>query len=917
MLGIDNERALRLLHKTQSAKNLGDLNVFLRDFMLDAPETFAVADRLVLEFGELNEAHQAVVAARRQIETLLPAREEYEVRGQLGRELNELAEVEAGIDHYRAAQRAKLFSERIAELALEAEASRLKAGELSLAVERESEKLDALRRRRDELGGNLLEQLQKRIEETERQKEPRMKKRDAAKAACEAMGWTLPGEVLGFVQRVDAARHHVLQATERGKALEEKRDGLRLRLSQLSAEFQATVLEVKAMERQGSNIPARLLDVRAKLAQELQIEEAQLPFAGELLEVRAEDGQWQGAIERVLGGFARSILVDDQYYAKVAAFLDRTHIGERLFYNRILPPGGRARTPGADSLFGKLKIAPGPYADWLAEELKTHFDFVCAETTQAFRAAPRALTRAGQIKHNAARHEKNDRQRVDDRSNWVLGFDNKAKLRLYQDKAADLGGKIAPLRGEIDALEDDRETQRRQDLACNTLQNMTWDDIDVASLLVEIDDLKQRIEQEKASRPDLGKLDAQIGKQHEAYRSAMAAKAAEDGTGQRIAQQRHDFQGKLDELASFEVRLTPFQLAALDERAGRTGRAVTLDTLERVLTEVERGIVTERRAIELRRVELANSIERRLAKFNELWRTHSDGLDPVLASAEDYFGKLVRLQQDGLPQFEHRFMQLLREQSDQNLTLLSSKLDQERSAIRSRMELVNESLLTAPFNKGTHLSIDTLDRSLEEVRTFRQTLKEALSHSFSEERDIVEKRFAVLNGLVKRLASEETADRNWRSQVLDVRQHVEFVARELDDDFQREVEVYRSGAGKSGGQRQKLAATCLAAALRYQLGGQDRVLPSYATVVLDEAFDKADAEFTAMAMNIFKTFGFQMIVATPLKSVMTLEPFIGGACFVHIKDRKDSAILKIDYDKATQRLIFPEQVVHAKETDLA
>ena len=28
LLGIDNERALRLLHKTQSAKNLGDLNIF-------------------------------------------------------------------------------------------------------------------------------------------------------------------------------------------------------------------------------------------------------------------------------------------------------------------------------------------------------------------------------------------------------------------------------------------------------------------------------------------------------------------------------------------------------------------------------------------------------------------------------------------------------------------------------------------------------------------------------------------------------------------------------------------------------------------------------------------------------------------------------------------------------------------------
>jgi uncharacterized protein YPO0396 len=74
LLDIDNERALRLLHKTQSAKNLGDLNVFLRDFMLDEPETFAIATSLINEFGELNEAHQEVVAARNQIQMLKPAR---------------------------------------------------------------------------------------------------------------------------------------------------------------------------------------------------------------------------------------------------------------------------------------------------------------------------------------------------------------------------------------------------------------------------------------------------------------------------------------------------------------------------------------------------------------------------------------------------------------------------------------------------------------------------------------------------------------------------------------------------------------------------------------------------------------------------------------------------------------------------
>lgn len=226
-------------------------------------------------------------------------------------------------------------------------------------------------------------------------------------------------------------------------------------------------------------------------------------------------------------------------------------------------------------------------------------------------------------------------------------------------------------------------------------------------------------------------------------------------------------------------------------------------------------------------------------------------------------------------------------------------------------------LLTAPFNPGTHLVIDTLPREGDEVRQFKQTLRDALSHSLSSQGGqadeavsaAAEQRFALLNQLVKRLASQETSDRHWRALVLDVRQHVEFMARELDDETGGEIEAYRSGAGKSGGQRQKLTSTCLAAALRYQLGGRDRARPSFATVVLDEAFDKADADFTRTAMNIFTAFGFQMIVATPLKSVMTLEPFIGGACYVHNNDRRTSSVLRIDYDRQNKRLDFPHQLM--------
>ena len=192
------------------------------------------------------------------------------------------------------------------------------------------------------------------------------------------------------------------------------------------------------------------------------------------------------------------------------------------------------------------------------------------------------------------------------------------------------------------------------------------------------------------------------------------------------------------------------------------------------------------------------------------------------------------------------------------------------------------------------------------MRQFKQEIQQALSHAWTDERDQAEERFLILRGLVERLGSLETDQKRWRALVLDVRQHVEFIGREIDAEG-KQVEVYRGGAGKSGGQRQKLATTCLAAALRYQLGGDDHGVPRYAPVVLDEAFDKADNEFTALAMNIFAEFGFQMIVATPLKSVMTLEPFIGGACFVDIADRRRSGVLMIEYDAERQRLNLPER----------
>ena len=917
LLGIDSERALRLLHKTQSAKNLGDLNTFLRDFMLDPPETFELADKLVAQFRELDDAHKAVVDARRQIETLKPAQVDFNELDASKRAKNELDELSAGVDKYREQKRKLLLEIAIAEGKTELAGMEQETRRLDGLASNQYLTLRALQDQRSEQGGSLLERLDAELKDAEAARATRKVKREAAHSACEVMGWAPPDSAVWFTQRREAAASYLLDASDRSEALREKAFDAYTRLNAKTAAFAKVRLEVAAMERQRSNIPSHMLAIRENIARELGIAEEKLPFAGELIEVKSEEGAWQGAIERLLNSFAQSLLVDDRYYSQVSSYLEATFLGARLAYFRVVAQTSPAqRTIPANAVVKKLNFASGPHANWSREELKARFDYECADTVHAFRAATRAITKAGQIKHSHTRHEKNDRYRVDDRSRWVLGFDNASKLDLFKRDAFALAQEIATLDAEVKASKKDDTSERAKLVACSQLANTTWEELDLQSALARVASLLKDIDAERDAHPDLALLDDQIEKQREKFEAATLAKSKYAG---KVSGEERAVEALEKRLGSLRpelltVALTPFQQRALDERYGRHEHE--LETLDSVTTQVVRQLNSEERAHEGKIQQLQNVIERRFAEFVRIWPAEAGGLDATLASAPDFFSKLARLETDGLPKYEARFLQLLHDNSDQGLARLSTQLDNERKAIRDRMGIVNDSLEGAPFGPGTHLVIETHDKMLDTVVEFKQSLKASLSQSLSADPEVLERRFAVINALVKRFASQETTDRNWRSLVLDVRQHVDFVARELDAD-DVEVDVYRSGAGKSGGQRQKLAATCLAAALRYQLGGQDRALPRFSTVVLDEAFDKADAEFTSMAMNIFKTFGFQMVVATPMKSVMTLEPFIGGACFVHIKDRKTSAVIQIDYDLATQRLKMNSEVTNVEEAAAA
>ena len=92
-----------------------------------------------------------------------------------------------------------------------------------------------------------------------------------------------------------------------------------------------------------------------------------------------------------------------------------------------------------DSLVHKLLIKPdSPYYDWLERELAYRFNVACCVTQEQFRRETRAITRAGQSKDPSGRHVKDDRYSIDDRSRYVLGWNNSEKIAGLEIKRSRL-----------------------------------------------------------------------------------------------------------------------------------------------------------------------------------------------------------------------------------------------------------------------------------------------------------------------------------------------------------------------------------------------------------------------------------------------------------------------------------------------
>ncbi len=156
--------------------------------------------------------------------------------------------------------------------------------------------------------------------------------------------------------------------------------------------------EIDSLRSRRSNIPRRNLEVRTLVARGTGIAEADLPFAGELIRVRPQERAWEPALEKLLHNFALCVLVPDDAYRAVNAFVKDNDLRGRLVYFRVPAHAGHAfeRDLSPQSAVSKLEIKPRiPQSDWLDDHLRTHFDYSCTDDLEDFARLGRGISGTG------------------------------------------------------------------------------------------------------------------------------------------------------------------------------------------------------------------------------------------------------------------------------------------------------------------------------------------------------------------------------------------------------------------------------------------------------------------------------------------------------------------------------------------
>ncbi len=871
------ENAFTLLNRAAGMKQINSIDLLFRELVLDDKSAFERAVEVVKGFDTLSHIREELLIARRQHESLLPIDKKHQRRTALVEQEQDQKRLRQLLPKGFAGQRLHLLEQRKRALMSDIEALEQQLAELDLACSQAQLEAESCHAAYLSKGGEDVKHLQRLLQHLRKNRE---------RIALSVAQYQHLMKTLALDARLELP---VFQANQQRAA--EMAEGVQQALQARQQEVEAAIVQVaqirqqqqeleqelaQVMARPGSNIPPRQDDFRQRLAQYLELSEGQLPFVAELLEVKPEQAQWRGAIERALGAERLRILVPEQH---ISAALRWVNQRDNLLDVRLLRVEAEVEQARflSDGFVRKLNFKPHPHREAL-KRLLAKKDLHCVDSAQALRDTPYGMTREGMISGRRGYYEKRDSTELN--RNWMTGFDNRDRLAQLRTQLAELQHELKPAQQQRQQADDHLHRVEAQATQLAALHELRFEQIDVSTVEAEINELESHLEQLLSPASDT----------EQARRRWEQARAHSEALNERRNQHKVDYglaQRQLQALEQQRQRVSQALGQGLSEADGnwflRRLPAPMSDDLEALDAQENRllaDIDTTLEDLGLKIRQLENQLVRLMEQAQKVDTGALSEVGTELQDIPEYCQRLDVLVREALPDKEARFVDYLNESSDQSVTQLLSGVANAVTEIEERIEELNETMYQVDFQPGRYLRLEATPVVHESTRTLSRAQKRLNAARLEDDQG--ESHYQALFKVVELVrAAAENRRKVGSRALLDPRYRLQFRASVVDRQAQRVINSFGGSQGGSGGEKEIITSYILTASLSYALCPPGAQRPVFGSIVLDEAFSKSSQSVAGRIVSALRQFGLHPLFVTPNKEMQLLRNHTRSAILIH------------------------------------
>lgn len=903
--GMRSDKALTLFNQIVGVKVLNDLDSFIRDNMLEERDAEEKYKELREKFQNLMDAKTSIEKTKEQIRQLEPIDRLAEDILLTDKSIKELQSEKDIVSYWFAVRTVKLCQEHL-------ERCKSKLRQLDDTINANNAEKIRLDEKKSDLEvaiksdtvGQQIKDIEKEIQNLTERFEERKKKEEKYNILIHKLELPQDIDPSTFEKNKTTAKEQKKVLTEKlNNELAERKRLLQNEKDDIEANIKNCVETIKYLREHNNNISGRVAEIRDEIIQHIGATADEIPFIGELIRLKDDEREWESAIERILHNFALRLIVPEKYYRQVNEYVNNHNLRGRIVYQRYNYDAALRefvnRHAQDNSLLNKIEFKPNAqYFDWIEDRLYSEFNYTCVDTLEDFNHInEKAVTKEGLIKAKGGKHEKDDRQEINRREHYVLGWDNREKIAAIKKEYDNLCRQVTAKNKEIKEFDNKRkETEERKETFSRLLDFEKFDYIDWQSYSVRINEKKEEKKQLESTNDRVKTLQEQLEKvklritdietqnQNLSRQQGMLDKAKKD-TEERCSENSNALalmdSVDVDEFENSNPDLLLVELADIETR---------LKSMQNDIDNKIRNKQAEKNRKEYEAkskiIKFKNPTEEITTKFRD-WRSDVNSLPDSVEFISEYQTLLKKLNEEALPSFEKKFNKYLQERLINNIYTFRQFFKDWESLINKTINQLNSYLKDINFNvyPETYIQLESSKKRNVNINEFVQMLEKAIPNLREINSTIDGQRIHFEKNILPLM--QRLQDEQWRKEVMDVRARFSYKAVEYykADDLKRNT--YESMGQLSGGEKAQLTYTILGSAIAYQFGltkhGCDS---SFRFIAIDEAFRAQDEDKARYLISLCKQLHLQLLVVTPSDNIHIVENDIS---YVHYVERKGNA----------------------------